>query len=542
MRKIYKFLFSTCIALLLNGFVSPGLSHAATPMVAASATNGQHTCALTASGGIECWGRNNSGQLGNGATTNSNRAVVVSGFTSGASTVTTGEDHSCALNNSGVVSCWGGNTYGQLGNGTNTSRSSPVNVSLSGTAIAVAATGYTTCALTSTGAVQCWGLNGAGQLGNGTTTNRNTPVFVTGLTSGVVAIAGGGSGYICALTSSGAVKCWGDNTSGSLGNGSTTYAYTPTSVSGLSSGVVAITAGSGHACALTSAGAVRCWGSNSYGQLGILSTNNSLVPVSVSGVSSGISAISAGGFHTCAVTTAGTVKCWGYNADGQLGTGSIPTASPWGITSPTTVTGLSSTASTISAGFKHTCAVTSQGKVECWGSNQSGQLGNGSTVASSTPVQVLDESGILDLRTYQNITFLGQPTLNVGTISVVRAVASSGLPVIFGTSTPAVCSINGNLIQALAKGTCSVTGNQNGDTSYRAAPQVNQNITVNQLTVPEETATVPAAPTAVSATLGNASAIVSFTPPTNNGRATITSYTVTASPGGLTATGRHLLS
>ena len=184
---------------------------------------------------------------------------------------------------------------------------------------------YHTCALLSTGAVKCWGYNPHGQTGDGTTTTpRTTPVDVSGLSSGVTAISAFYY-HTCALLSTGAVKCWGLNTFGQLGDNSQTTRLTPVDVSGLSSGVDAISAGVYHTCAVLSTGAVKCWGYNPYGQLGDNSQTNRLTPVAVSGLSSGVTAISAGYLHSCAFLSTGAVKCWGGNNFGQLGDNSQTT-------------------------------------------------------------------------------------------------------------------------------------------------------------------------------------------------------------------------
>jgi alpha-tubulin suppressor-like RCC1 family protein len=283
---------------------------------------GEHTCALLNTGGVKCWGYNYYGQLGDGTTTNRYIPVSVSSLTSGVTAISAGRYHTCALLNTGGVKCWGYNGTGQLGNGYNNDRSTPVDVSgLTAGVTAISAAHGHTCALLNTGGVKCWGNNSYGQLGNGTTSNRYTPVSVSGLITGVNAIAAGG-GYTCALLNTGGVKCWGQNSYGQLGDGSTTDRYTAVSVSGLASGVTAISAGSLHTCALLNTGGVKCWGRNYYGQLGDVSTTDRYAPVSVSGLTAGVNAIAADGGRTCALLNSGALKCWGDNYYGQLGDGS----------------------------------------------------------------------------------------------------------------------------------------------------------------------------------------------------------------------------
>ena len=348
---------------------------------AVSAGDG-HTCALTTAGGVLCWGDNSSGQLGDGTTTSISTPVAVSGLASGVQAVSAGAYHTCALTTSGGVKCWGYNDSGQLGDGTTADRYTPVAVNglISGVQ-AISAGFFHTCALTTAGGVKCWGDNTSGQLGDNTTTDRFTPVAVSGLASGVQAVNAGGN--TCALITSGGVLCWGYNGHGELGDGTTTNSSTPVAVSGLNSGVQAVSTGGGQTCGLTSASGLVCWGWNDHGQLGDGTKTDRSTPVAVSGLASGVLAVSAGAYHTCALTTPGGVKCWGANSHGELGDG---TTTNW-IT-PVAVSGLASAVHALSGGVVHTCALTTFGGVKCWGSNYRGQLGDGTTNASYTPIVV----------------------------------------------------------------------------------------------------------------------------------------------------------
>lgn len=305
-----------------EGRLSPvpvsGLAGEATDLAAFAAT----VCAVLDSGGAVCWGRNDHGQVGDGTLADKNLPVGVGGLSSGVAAISAGGSHACAVSATGTVRCWGRNNFGQIGDGTTTDRYVPTQVSgLPSAASGVSAGAGHTCALLTDGGVLCWGYNGFGQLGDGTTTSRNAPVPVSGLSSGVVAIAAG-AGHTCALLAGGGIMCWGYNGEGELGDGTTENALVPVEVLGLSSEAEAVSVGNEHTCALLSTGEAECWGGNSSGQLGIGTTETRYTPAPVTGLSGGVTAIDAGsGYHTCAAAQSGVVLCWGKNDSGQLGDG-----------------------------------------------------------------------------------------------------------------------------------------------------------------------------------------------------------------------------
>ena len=254
--------------------------------------------------------------------------------------------------------------------------------------MAISAGNSYTCALTNAGAVRCWGRMGNISYGN-------TPANVAGLGSGVAQISSGGGdgGHACALTTGGAMKCWGWNGSGQVGHGTTGGTVsTPVDVSGLGSSVTAISAGGGHSCAVTTAGEVACWGSNWVGQLGTTSvTDHSNVPVTLTGLGGTVAAISSGQAHTCVRLTSGAMQCWGWNERGQVGN-----TSEWALFTPTNVSGLGSGVLSIGTGYEHSCAITTSG-TKCWGSNYHGQIGDGSTAHRRTPVTVANLGAVTSI-------------------------------------------------------------------------------------------------------------------------------------------------
>ncbi len=362
-----------------------------------------HTCALQAAGGAKCWGLG--GLLGDGTYNSSD--VPMSALLADAVAVSAGAGHTCALGSAGGVKCWGSSfAEGQLGDGTSAPSTSPIDVHgvgdvglLSGIS-AISVGFYHSCAVTAAGGVRCWGNNPGGQVGDGTNVNRFTPVDVVGvggvgLLSDIKAVSAGYN-HTCALTNAGGVKCWGSNSSfGQLGDGTFVDSLVPVNVSGLTSGVVAIGAGAIHTCAVLSGGGVKCWGRGAEGQVGDNTFNSSNnVPLDVHGVGNvgllgGISALDLGYYHTCALATDGGVFCWGYNGDGQIGVAPHTDRS-----TPVVASGLTNV-SALAAGSYHNCAVTSAGAVKCWGRGNSGQLGNGGSDASDAPVEAAPLEALL---------------------------------------------------------------------------------------------------------------------------------------------------
>jgi alpha-tubulin suppressor-like RCC1 family protein len=243
---------------------------------------GYQTCALTSAGAVLCWGWNKLGEIGDGTTTPRPTPVPVYGLSSGVTDIATGSEYSCALTGGGAVLCWD-NPAGELGDGTTMGRTKPGPVmGLTSPVVAITA-GSPTCALTNEGGVLCWGRNDSGQVGDGTAKERDSPVPVSGLSSDVTAISAAGGACACALRSTGAVLCWGFNEVGAVGDGTMIQRLVPTAVSGLASGVRSVVAGaSEHNCALTTAGAILCWGADDHGQLGNgVAEPNALTPTPV---------------------------------------------------------------------------------------------------------------------------------------------------------------------------------------------------------------------------------------------------------------------
>ena len=454
-----------CWGLGTNGQLGNGLGTSSTVPVLVSGgltltqidTGVIFTCALTSSGLAYCWGDDASGELGNSSTTQSNVPVAVttagtplSGLT--LTQVSAGDATACALSSAGAAYCWGQGTYGQLGNGsTTTAQTTAVAVTTAGTPISgvtltqLNAGNFFTCALGSAGAAYCWGIGNNGDLGYNSGASSSVPVAVTttgtplaGVTLTQISPALGGK-FACAVDTFGAAYCWGDNSSGQVGNPDTSAGFyvaatvVPSQATTLAAGykhtcviyygsghcwgdntygelgnnttvgstspatvaagampagtvLVQVTMGNGFSCALAATGAAYCWGLGTSGQLGNGSSVESNVPVLVSGGLT-FTGISAGGSSACGVTVAGAVYCWGLGTSGQLGNNlGTTSSSPVAVYTAGVLSGLALTQ--VSVGGSAACALATTGAAFCWGLGTGGQLGNGGTTTSNQPVAV----------------------------------------------------------------------------------------------------------------------------------------------------------
>ena len=511
-----------------------------------SAGNG-FTCALDSTGVAYCWGNNASGQLGNGTTTSSDVPVAIvpgpptgmTAFPAAASAsvywiapasfgiagsasgyTATASPGGATCTSTSALTC----TITGLTNGTTYTITVVTNTTVSNSSasaaatvtpwppLATIATGSASSCTIYSGKAYCWGDDTYGELGNNTTTT--TPqlspqaVYTGGALAGVTLTQiVAGANFTCALSTAGAVYCWGLGTSGQLGDSTNASSDVPVAVTATSGTplygvtVTKIDAGSASVCALSSAGAVYCWGLGTSGQLGDSANTSSDVPVAVTATSGTplyqvtVAQISAGGSSACAVGSTGVAYCWGAGGSGQLGNGTATAAqeTPVAVTATSGTPLYQVTVTQISVGGSSVCAVSSTGVAYCWGAGGSGQLGNGTaTAAQETPVAVTATSG----------TPLYQ-------VTVTQITAGSAFTCAQGATGTAYCW----------------GANTTGQVGNDSTTQENTAVLVG-----------PQAPTSVTTTAANTSAAVSWTAPVFLNNGTLTGYTATASPGAFTCT------
>jgi alpha-tubulin suppressor-like RCC1 family protein len=293
--------------------------------------------------------------------------------------VSAGDSHTCGIRSSHRLYCWGADFSGQLGDGGTTSSGQLTPTEVFGGATdwaAVDAGGDTTCARKTTGRLYCWGRDEQGEVGDGGANNgpHPAPTEVAGGFTDWTAFSAG-KFHTCARRATGRLYCWGYDGYGEVGDGgANTNRFAPAQVSGGFTNWTAVSAGGHHTCARKSTGRLYCWGRDADGQVGDGSANNGAhpVPTEVAGGATNWQAVAAGGFHTCARRASGRLYCWGLNSSGQLGTGNLVPRPD-----PREVVGQFTDWMGLTAGFRHTCARRSDGRVWCWGDDDFGQVGNG---------------------------------------------------------------------------------------------------------------------------------------------------------------------
>jgi alpha-tubulin suppressor-like RCC1 family protein len=374
-------------AALQSGSVPPLVFTAAAlapPFLAAEVAPGvNHTCARRAApaGGVYCWGANASAELGNSTTVPSSIPVLIAGGIALHGLVS-GLDYSCGLDALNRAFCWGANGAGQLGEGTHAGHGTPTAVTGSFIYQQLYAGVATTCGLMVTGDLRCWGDNTNGMFGDGTVNSSAAPAPAGGaFTYKAVAV---GDQHVCGITTANVTYCWGNNASGQLGINSTSPSLSAALVAGTQT-FVAIGAGTEHTCGINAANQVYCWGKNTKGELGLsAATPQSVIPVQTA-FATALAALAVRGHSDCAQTLAvGPAQCWGFNGDGQL---NVPaTATP---EVPQAVQALGAvTFSSVRLGTTFGCSIGSDGALYCWGTNTSGQLGDGTTTNSTGAVRV----------------------------------------------------------------------------------------------------------------------------------------------------------
>ena len=347
-----------------------------------------HSCGIDDSGSAWCWGSDANGELGDNGSTQQDAPVIVQDSAEW-QTVSAGGysngDHTCGIKTDGSAWCWGKGTYGELGNSSTADQGAPVAVSGGATWTAISAGGEHTCGIKTDGSAWCWGYNGYDQLGDNLSGQKTTPQAVSG--GGTWKAISAGYLHSCGIQTDGSAWCWGYDNHGQLGDNGSTNQNVPVAVSG---GYTwqSISVGYFYTCGIQTDGSAWCWGYNSYGQQGNGSYAQSGVPVAVSG-NTIWKTISTGAYHTCGIKTDDSLWCWGRNDSGQLGNGGSGTKNtPQAIASGTTWKAVSAGGFVNGAYGEQTCGIQMDGTLWCWGYNGNGQVGTGDTSNQSTPFEV----------------------------------------------------------------------------------------------------------------------------------------------------------
>ena len=469
---------------------------------------GSHAC-YVANGSVYCWGSNAQGQIGHNPydagdpIIRSATPLQVPGLTN-VTAVAAGADHTCVLKSDTTVHCFGRSGM-WVGNNSSGATYQP-NPVLTG-AVSVTAGGEHSCAVMTNGSVRCWGNGINGELGpasNGT----STPVEALGASDPALAVSAGSS-HTCAVLQSGSVKCWGLNNNGQLGNASTTSSSTPVSVIVSAGGTqavlataVSVSAGHSQSCAVTSAGAAYCWGSNMYGELGgqagSMRETIGVAVVGASGSSSPISnaaGISAGTYFGCVLRTTGAAACFGQNGRGQIGNGDESVGANTGPISVGTV----ASAQVVTTGNESVCAA-SASTIWCWGNSSTGRLGNGVTATTSVANATATNPFLAQTISFASLT---DDTFTSGTRTLSATSSSTG-PVSFSSSTTSVCTVSGSIVTYVAPGTCSISASRALLGMFSAAPDVSRSFTITGI---KPTAKTSAA-TSVSGSRATMNAVV----------------------------------
>lgn len=340
-----------------------------------------HTCAINSSNNLKCWGRNQHGQLGDGTMTDKTVSTFIDSSVQ-YSQVSAGDAHTCAITTTGILKCWGKNSSGQLGDSTTTDRLTPIVIDAGTNYSQISVSGNVTCGITTANLLKCWGYNGFGAVGDGTIVDKDLPVTIDVVTYSIVAV---GAMHTCGITTAGLLKCWGLNDSGQLGDTTTANKVLPTAID-VATTYTKIAVSSFtlyHSCGITTAGVLKCWGNNTYGQLGIGVIGTALAAPQIVSAGTTFSDISVGYVHSCAVKSTTTeLFCWGYNFFSQLGdytstNRSSPVQGDTGYYY-----------SKVVASNNYTCGLTADGHLRCWGQNDFGQLGDGSIVDRYVPIGI----------------------------------------------------------------------------------------------------------------------------------------------------------